>query len=108
MSAVDNTPERRLMLCPQCGRYYWIEPTGAKWEWRVILATGETVKRIVAAEPNIQQVLESVLTGVINTGWYMAEFTPIQRQAAVEPMCHITDCIISPSGGYLKETYMVF
>ncbi|MEX0587335.1 MAG: hypothetical protein WD159_01090 [Patescibacteria group bacterium] len=99
--------ERHLRICPNCGRYYWIEPTGHKWEWRVILATGETVKKIVAAAPTIRQQLESALTGVLETSWYLAEFTPRQIQASVEPLCHLFECVISENG-YLKETYAVF
>ena len=105
---IENTPERRLMLCGECGRYYWVQPTGEKWEWRVILATGETVVKMVAAEPTLQNVIDGVLGKAVETNWYMATFTPVQIQASVDPLCHITDCVISPrTGGRLEETYLV-
>ncbi len=95
---------RRLMLCNNCGRYYWVLPTGNRYEWRVALATRETVRQIVQADPTIEDVFRAVMEGVLETSWYIAEFFPTQMQASVDPLCHTAECAIS---GKLVETIIV-
>ena len=91
----------RVMLCNTCGRWYWVSPTGYLDEWQVELMTGETVKRITMLEPTILEVVQSALTGTIESQWKVAEYTPIQVQASVHPLCHIPECAMS---GELVET----
>lgn len=98
----------QLMLCNNCGRYYWVEPTGFHEEWLVTLATGETLEKLVAAEPTLRDAINAILTGVLETSWYLAEFVPVQRQAAPGPLCHLPECLgKSPDCGALVETFRV-
>lgn len=80
--------------------------------WRVALATDETVRQIVQAEPSLEDVIRAALEGVLETAWYMTEFTPAQVQASVDPLCHIAVCaagdvVEGTTGGKLVETTMV-
>ncbi len=100
----SESQDRRMMLCNTCGRYYWVEPAGHQNVWRVTLATDETVRQIVQAEPSLEDVIKAVMEGVLETSWYMAEFFPAQMQASVDPLCHTAECAI---GGKLVETIIV-
>jgi len=108
----SESQDRRLMLCNTCGRYYWVSPTGHRDEWKVALATGETVQQIAQAEPTLEDVIRSVMEGVLETSWYMAEFFPTQVQASVDPLCHIMVCAAGDvtegtAGDKLVETTLV-
>lgn len=92
-------------LCGRCGRLYRVEPTGNYQEWRVRLATGETVRRLLP-EPasETQPGIDYALGKATEPRWYMAEFTPVQVQAAPEPLCHLAECAMA---GALVETVPV-
>ena len=93
-----------LMLCESCLSYYWTESTGNPEEWRVILATGETVKRIMPIENTIQDGVDYALGTRTEPVWQIGEYIPIQIQASPDPLCHNPLCAVSEK---LVETYVI-